>query len=138
MVALPDLMTAVIIVGGVLSGVMTATESGAFGAIRAVLVTIFVYREINWDKFRAAVVTSVDQGLYVIQISSSCQGDPENPRFLHSYSALPRNSWRSVWCSAVQHRIHPSLHLYSIHADALEPELSTQGLLMATSAMASA
>jgi len=58
-VALPDLMTAVIIVGGVLSGVMTATESGAFGAIRAVLVTIFVYREINWDKFRAAVVTSV-------------------------------------------------------------------------------
>jgi len=58
-VALPGLMTAVIIVGGVLSGVMTVTESGAFGAIWAVLVTIFVYRELTWDKFRAAVVTSV-------------------------------------------------------------------------------
>ncbi|EEX12600.1 trap dicarboxylate transporter- dctm subunit [Citreicella sp. SE45] len=58
-VALPGLMTAVIIVGGVLSGVMTVTESGAFGAIWAVLATIFVYRELTWDKFRAAVVTSV-------------------------------------------------------------------------------
>jgi tripartite ATP-independent transporter DctM subunit len=58
-VALPGLMTAVIIVGGVLSGVMTVTESGAFGAIWAVLVTIFVYRELTWDKFGAAVVTSV-------------------------------------------------------------------------------
>ena len=58
-VALPGLMTAVIIVGGVLSGVMTVTESGAFGAIWAVLVTILVYRELTWAKFRAAVVTSV-------------------------------------------------------------------------------
>ncbi|WP_254885246.1 TRAP transporter large permease subunit, partial [Salipiger sp. HF18] len=37
----------------------TVTESGAFGAIRAVLATIFVYREITWDRFRAAVVASV-------------------------------------------------------------------------------
>ncbi|EPX75510.1 TRAP transporter large permease [Salipiger mucosus] len=58
-VALPGLMTAVIIVGGVLSGVMTVTESGAFGAIWAVLVTIFVYRELTWEKFRAAVVSAV-------------------------------------------------------------------------------
>ena len=58
-VALPGLMTAVIIVGGVLSGVMTVTESGAFGAIWAILVTVFVYRELTWEKFRAAVVTSV-------------------------------------------------------------------------------
>lgn len=57
--ALPGLMTAIIVVGGVLSGVMTVTESGAFGAIWAILVTIFVYRELTWEKFRTAVATSV-------------------------------------------------------------------------------
>lgn len=58
-VALPGLMTAVIIVGGVLSGVMTVTESGAFGAIWAILVTTLVYRELTWPAFKAAVITSV-------------------------------------------------------------------------------
>ncbi|MEO0360435.1 MAG: TRAP transporter large permease [Pseudomonadota bacterium] len=58
-VALPGLLTAVIIVGGVLSGIMTVTESGAFGAIYAVVVTALVYRELSWERFRAAVLVSV-------------------------------------------------------------------------------
>ncbi len=58
-VALPGLMTAIIIVGGVLSGVMTVTESGAFGAIWAILVTALVYRELSWSAFKTAVITSV-------------------------------------------------------------------------------
>lgn len=58
-VALPGLFTAVIIVGGVLSGVFTVTESGAFGAIYAFVVTILVYRAMSWDKFKLAVVNSV-------------------------------------------------------------------------------
>ncbi|MFC2969360.1 TRAP transporter large permease [Acidimangrovimonas pyrenivorans] len=57
--ALPGLFTAVIIVGGVLSGIMTVTESGAFGAIYALVVTLRVYRELTWEKFRRAVVASV-------------------------------------------------------------------------------
>ena len=58
-VAIPGLLTAVIIVGGVLSGVMTVTESGAFGAIYAFLVTLLVYRELTWKGFKAAVLNSV-------------------------------------------------------------------------------
>lgn len=58
-VALPGLLTAVIIVGGVLSGIMTVTESGAFGAIYAIIVTALVYRELSWEKFKAAVLVSV-------------------------------------------------------------------------------
>ncbi|MBT9384391.1 TRAP transporter large permease [Pseudooceanicola sp. CBS1P-1] len=57
--ALPGLMTAVIIVGGVLSGVMTVTESGAFGAIWALVVTLFVYRELTWIRFCRAVAGAV-------------------------------------------------------------------------------
>lgn len=57
--SLPGLMTAVIIVGGVLSGILTVTESGAFGAIYAIVVTGLVYRELTWASFKAAVVQSV-------------------------------------------------------------------------------
>lgn len=40
------LMTAVIIMGGVISGVFTATESAAVAAIWAFFITFFVYKEI--------------------------------------------------------------------------------------------
>jgi tripartite ATP-independent transporter DctM subunit len=58
-VALPGLLTALIIVGGVLSGIMTVTESGAFGAIYAMVVTALVYRELTWERFKQAVLVSV-------------------------------------------------------------------------------
>ncbi len=57
--ALPGFVTAVIIVGGVLSGVFTVTESGAFGAIYAVLLTALAYRSLTWPRFRLAVTNSV-------------------------------------------------------------------------------
>lgn len=57
--ALPGLFTAVIIVGGVLSGIFTVTESGAFGTLYAFVVTIVVYRALTWENFKTAVVSSV-------------------------------------------------------------------------------
>jgi tripartite ATP-independent transporter DctM subunit len=57
--SVPAMLTAVIIVGGTLSGVMTVIESGAFGAIYAVAVTALVYRELSWPAFKAAVASSV-------------------------------------------------------------------------------
>jgi len=57
--AIPGLFTAVIIVGGVLSGIFTVTESGAFGTIYAALVTAFVYRSLSWEAFKTAVTRAV-------------------------------------------------------------------------------
>ena len=57
--ALPGLFTAVIIVGGVLSGIFTVTESGAFGTIYAALVTLIVYRSLTWERFTIAVTRAV-------------------------------------------------------------------------------
>jgi tripartite ATP-independent transporter DctM subunit len=57
--SVPAMLTAVIIVGGTLSGVMTVIESGAFGAIYAIAVTTLVYRELSWSAFKAAVASSV-------------------------------------------------------------------------------
>ena len=71
--AIPGLLTAVIIVGGVLSGVFTVTESGAFGAIYAFVVTLVVYRSITWDKFRTAVASSV-KTTAMVMILIACAG----------------------------------------------------------------
>ncbi len=57
--ALPGLLTAVIIIGGVLSGIFTVTESGAFGAIYAALVTLIVYRSLSWETFKKSVLGAV-------------------------------------------------------------------------------
>ncbi len=57
--AIPGFFTAVIIVGGTLSGVFTVTESGAFGAIYALLLTKFYYKSLSWDSFVLAVTGAV-------------------------------------------------------------------------------
>ena len=46
------LMTPVIIIGGVLGGIFTATESAAVAALWALLVTMFIYKQVNVKKFR--------------------------------------------------------------------------------------
>jgi tripartite ATP-independent transporter DctM subunit len=71
--AIPGFITAVIIVGGVLSGVFTVTESGAFGAIYAFLLTAFVYRSLSWESFKLAVTTSV-RTTAMVMILIGCAG----------------------------------------------------------------
>lgn len=46
--ALWGLMTMVIILGGILSGVFTATESAAIAVLWAFFVTMFIYRDYKW------------------------------------------------------------------------------------------
>ncbi|MFW5680759.1 MAG: TRAP transporter large permease [Pseudomonadota bacterium] len=57
--AFPGLVTAIIIVGGVLSGVFTVTESGAIGCIYALLITTLAYRSLSWSDFTLAVARAV-------------------------------------------------------------------------------
>ncbi len=45
--AVPALLTPILIMGGILGGIMTPTESGAVGAAYALVVSMFVYREIG-------------------------------------------------------------------------------------------
>jgi tripartite ATP-independent transporter DctM subunit len=48
--ALWGLVTIVIIMGGILSGVFTPTESAAVACVYAFLVTFFVYRDYHWSE----------------------------------------------------------------------------------------
>ena len=48
--ALWGLMTVVIILGGILTGVFTATESAAVACVWAFFVTMFIYRDYKWSE----------------------------------------------------------------------------------------
>ena len=57
--ALPGLLSAIIIVGGILSGIFTATESSAIAVVYTVVIAAFVYRSLNWSKFVTATRNAV-------------------------------------------------------------------------------
>jgi tripartite ATP-independent transporter DctM subunit len=50
--ALLPLFTPVIIVGGIVGGIFTPTEAGAVGALYALILGLFVYKEITWGKLK--------------------------------------------------------------------------------------
>ncbi len=59
MSAIPGVLTGVIIVGGVLSGVVTVTESAAIGVMYALLVTGLLYRSLSFAVIKECLLTTV-------------------------------------------------------------------------------
>jgi len=71
--ALWGLMTMVIIMGGILGGVFTATESASIACVYAFLVTMFVYRDYRWrdlDKLMHRTVRTVAIVMILIGFAS--------------------------------------------------------------------
>ena len=56
--AVPGLLSAIIIVGGILSGVFTATESSAIAVIYTVVVATLVYRSLDREAFVRATLSA--------------------------------------------------------------------------------
>jgi len=57
--AIPGLMTAIIIIGGILSGIFTATESSAIAVIYTIAIGALVYQTLGWKRFSEAAMQSV-------------------------------------------------------------------------------
>ncbi|MEM9233773.1 MAG: TRAP transporter large permease [Pseudomonadota bacterium] len=69
--ALPGLMTAVIIVVGILGGVFTPTESSAVAIVYTLIIGLLVYRTLGISQFRAAVVSSAKTTSMIMLIIGS-------------------------------------------------------------------
>jgi tripartite ATP-independent transporter DctM subunit len=57
--SLPGLFVVVLILGGILSGVFTATESAAVAVLYALFLCIVVYRSLKWEQFLKAAAKAV-------------------------------------------------------------------------------
>lgn len=70
--AIPALTMPVIIVGGILSGVFTATEAGAIASVYGILVGVFLYKEIKLGDFPGIIVDSASvTGMAMLIVSSA-------------------------------------------------------------------
>jgi tripartite ATP-independent transporter DctM subunit len=66
------MVTIAIILGGILSGVFTPTESAAVAVVYAFLVTMFVYRDVKWSQLPALIARVVRTvGMVMIMIGFS-------------------------------------------------------------------
>jgi tripartite ATP-independent transporter DctM subunit len=59
LVALPALFMPVFIIGGILGGVFTATEAGALAVPYALILAVWVYRELRWRDLPAVFVATL-------------------------------------------------------------------------------
>lgn len=69
--ALPGLLTAVIIVVGILGGVFTPTESSAVAIVYTLIIGVFLYRSLGISEFKAAVKTSAKTTAMIMLIIGS-------------------------------------------------------------------
>jgi tripartite ATP-independent transporter DctM subunit len=66
------LLFPVILIVGIRFGIFTPSESGAFAVIYALIVGKFVYKELTWEKFKSALLTTIkDNGAIMLIIAMS-------------------------------------------------------------------
>ncbi len=79
------LFTVVIILGGIIFGIFTATESAAIACVWAILVTAFIYKNMTWEKITSIFNSSTKTLAMIIAIiaTSSMFG------FMLAYLKIP-------------------------------------------------
>ena len=85
LVAVPALLTPVILLGGIYTGVFTPTEAAAVASMYALVLAFIVYRALGWSGFYSMVQTTVRQsatvglivgGAFVINYAVAIEGIP--------------------------------------------------------------
>lgn len=69
--AFPGILTALIILVGILAGIFTPTESAAIACAYTMLVGMFLYRALNWERLKLAFVNSARTTVMVMFIIAS-------------------------------------------------------------------
>lgn len=73
MESLPALLTPLILIGGIVSGMFTPTESAAFSCIYALLIGLFFYHSLDWkDLPRILADTMKQSSLSLFALATAC------------------------------------------------------------------
>ena len=70
--AFPALLTPVILLGGIYSGIVTATEAGALAALYTIIISVFIYRCLSFKGLiKAAKDTVIQTGIIIAIIAGA-------------------------------------------------------------------
>ncbi|HSG61395.1 MAG TPA: TRAP transporter large permease [Pseudomonadales bacterium] len=85
--AFPSLFLVVLVIGGIIGGVFTATEAGAIAVIYALLLSMVVYREIAMSELKAILLKSAETTAIVMLLIATSVG----MSWLLSFHNIPSN-----------------------------------------------
>lgn len=83
--AIPSIAMLLIVVGGIVSGLFTATEASAFAVIYSLILGIFVHKEMRWADLPAIIVKSAETTGIVLFLIATSTG----MAWVLAYSGLP-------------------------------------------------
>ena len=83
--AIPSLMLLVIVIGGILAGLFTATEASAIAVLYALILS-FIYKELTWAKLPQVLLRSTKTTAIVLLLVATCTG----LSWIMSYENIPQ------------------------------------------------
>ncbi|WP_298468877.1 TRAP transporter large permease [uncultured Erythrobacter sp.] len=83
--AIPSIAMLVIVVGGIVSGIFTATEASAFAVVYSLILGVFVHREMAWKDLPGVIVKSAETTGIVLFLIAASTG----MAWMLAYSGLP-------------------------------------------------
>jgi tripartite ATP-independent transporter DctM subunit len=84
--ALPSLFLVVIVIGGIIAGVFTATEASAIAVVYALILSVIVYREIKLSELPEILLKAVEITAIVMLLIGASQG----MSWILSYENIPQ------------------------------------------------
>lgn len=85
--AIPSLLLIVIVIGGIIAGIFTATEASAVAVIYSMVLSVFIYREIKIKDLPAILLKTVETTAIVMLLI----GTSKAMSWILSYENIPQN-----------------------------------------------
>lgn len=120
----PALLTPLIILGGIYSGLFTPTESAAVATLYSIIATKFFYKELDWSIYKQAMrdTTQTTANIMILVMSATCFS------WLLTVNNIPHCSARSSSALSTQNLPFGSVYSccwYSLECSWMFPLLSS-------------
>jgi tripartite ATP-independent transporter DctM subunit len=90
--AIPSLLLIVIVIGGIIAGIFTATEASAIAVIYSLILSVVVYREVKVAELPAILLKAVETTAIVMLLIGTSRG----MSWILSYENIPQNITASL------------------------------------------
>jgi tripartite ATP-independent transporter DctM subunit len=85
--AIPSLLLIIIVIGGIIAGIFTATEASAVAVLYSLLLSVIIYREVKWSEIPGILLKTVETTAIVMLLI----GASTAMSWILSYENIPQN-----------------------------------------------
>ncbi len=85
--AIPSLLLVIIVIGGIIAGIFTATEASAIAVIYSFLLAVPIYKEVKWKEIPAVLLDTVNTTAIVMLLIGTSMA----MSWILSYENIPQN-----------------------------------------------